>query len=562
MSTAPQQPQHPLPTPATPPAHRAPAVDRRTFIGLIGAAAASFGLVGLAGCGTASTGGAASGTGDGPQLADTITYGQDADPTALDPAFFDDGESMKVNCNIYEGLYRYAPTDATVEPCLATELPTVSDDGLTYTIKLREGVTFHDGAPFNAQAAKRSIERQLEPARTSGMLYASFIYGSEQSGTGVAKVEAPDDYTLVITLRTPSTPFVKNLAMALGAPIVSPQALDDANDGNITAHPVGTGPYQFISWTKQANVILQAYEGYWDVAHLPKTKNVIFKTIPDASARVQALNTGEVDIIDGIDAANADEVVRNGGVLFAEDGMTVNYMAFNMDSEKTGDVEVRRAIAQAVDTAELVKTIYGDYATPANSIMPLWMAPYDAAVQQTAYDPDAARATLAAKGITELNCITYTNARQFNNKGGQPLAETIQGYLDKVGVKLNVEAYEWATYKEKVNTEPFDVCFYGWTGDNGDPDNFMNLLADTNRNTNVANWHNDEYDALIAKGLALPDGDERNQVYLRCEQIAAEQQPWLLISHSKNLCGLSPKVHDFQFHPTAAVFMKGVTKEK
>lgn len=540
--------------------------SRRRFMKLLGAAtaaSATAGVFGLTGCtdnsgGGSSTGGSGGSTPTG--TADSIVYGQGADPRSLDPALFDDGESAKVSCNIYEGLYQYGAKDAEVSPCLASALPDISEDGTIYTISLQEGVKFHDGTDFNAEAVKATIERQLEPNLTSDMPYATFVYGSAESGSGVESVEAVDDYTVVITMRGVSSPFIKNLAMAIAAPIVSPTALEKHNN-NIGEAPCGTGPYKFVSWTKSDNVKLEAFEDYWNPKNAPKTKNVIFKIIPENATRVTALLNGECDVIDGIDISMVDQIEAGGYDLFAEDGMTINYMAFNTETGVCVDQEVRKALAQAINVNELVETVYGEYATVANSVMPIWMAPYDKDVKQVEYDPDAAKETLAAKGVDEISCITYTNPRPYNTKGGQQLAEMVQGYLAEVGVSVNITPYDWTTYKSKLQTDPYDICFYGWTGDNGDPDNFMNLLADSNWSTNVAHWDDAEYKELIAQGLQVPDGDARDAIYLQCEEMVAEKQPWLLISHAKNLCGVSPKVHDFYYHPTGVVFLHGVTKD-
>ncbi|MBC2890575.1 ABC transporter substrate-binding protein [Gordonibacter massiliensis (ex Traore et al. 2017)] len=535
--------------------------SRRQFMELLGVSAAGFGLVSMAGCGGGGDDAKKEG-GDAPAAggaSDTITYSLTADPRAVDPAYFDDGESAVVSCNMYEGLYQYGKTDAKVSPCLAKDLPEISDDGLIYTIKLNEGIKFHDGTDFNAEAVKKSIERQLEPNRNSDMPYASFVFGEEEAGNGVEKVEAVDDYTVKITMRAASAPFVKNLAMALASPIVAPSAIEKATDGQAITEPVGTGPYKFVNWTKGASLTLVANEDYWGDA--PKTKNLIFKIITEGNTRITSLINGECDIISSVDPSAVDQIVDGGFELFSEDGMTINYMAFNTETGKCTDQEVRKAVAQAINVEEMVKSIYGDYATVANSVMPLWMAPYDKDVKQTAYDPDAAKKTLADKGITSLQCITYTTARPYNQKGGSDLARMIQGYLAEVGVDVSITEYDWTTYKTKVQTDPYDICFYGWTGDNGDPDNFMNLLADTNWSMNVAHWQDDEYKALIAKGLATPDGDERDAIYKQCEEMVAEKQPWVLISHSKNLLGYSPKVKDFYYHPTGVAFFKGVSKE-
>ena len=537
------------------------AFSRRQFMELLGVSAAGFGLVSMAGCGGGDDAKKDEGA-DAPAAggtADTITYSLTADPRAVDPAYFDDGESAVVSCNMYEGLYQYGKTDAKVSPCLAKDLPEISDDGLVYTIKLNEGIKFHDGTDFNAEAVKASIERQLEPNRNSDMPYASFVFGEEEAGNGVASVEAVDDYTVKITMRAASAPFVKNLAMALASPIVAPSAIEAATDGQAITNPVGTGPYKFVDWTKGASVTLVANEDYWGEA--PKTKNLVFKIIAEGNTRLTSLINGECDIISSVDPASADQIVDNGFELFSEDGMTINYMAFNTETGKCTDQEVRKAVAQAINVEEMVKSIYGDYATVANSVMPTWMAPYTKDVKQTAYDPEAAKKTLADKGITSLQCITYTTARPYNQKGGSDLANMIQGYLSAVGVELSITQYDWTTYKTKAQTDPYDICFYGWTGDNGDPDNFMNLLADTNWSMNVAHWQDDEYKALIAEGLKTPDGDARDAIYLQCEEMVAEKQPWVLISHSKNLLGYSPKVKDFYYHPTGVVFFKGVSKE-
>ena len=521
--------------------------SRRKFLALLGAATASVATYNLVGCKSSPA-------------TDTVIYAQGADPRALDPAFFDDGESAKVSCNIYEGLYRYGDKDTTVHPCLATEMPDISSDGLIYTIKLREGVKFHDGSDFTAEAVKASVDRQLAPNLTSDMPYATFVFGEEDAGYGVVKVDVVDTYTVRFTMRTPSTPFIKNLAMALAAPIVSPTALSK-NNGNLSDDPCGTGPFKYVSWTKSDNVKLEAFDGYWDKDRAAKTKNLIFKVIPENATRVTALLNGEVDVIDGVDVSMADQIKNAGFELFAEDGMTINYMAFNNDSGICTDQEVRKAIALAINVDELVTTLYGEYATPANSVMPIWMAPYDKDVKASDFNPDEARRVLADKGVTSLSCITYTNPRPYNTKGGQVLAETIQGYLAAVGVTVNITPYDWTTYKSKVQTDPFDICFYGWTGDNGDPDNFMNLLADSNWSMNVGRYNDSDYKALIKLGLETNEGPARDAVYKQCEEMVAEKQPWLPISHSKNLCGVNPKVKNFYYHPTGDAFMWNVTKE-
>lgn len=536
-------------------------ISRRRFVQAMGVVSATS-VFALAGCNSQRAsevegdGGDDSGSSESG-TADTITFAQGADPRGLDPAYVDDGESAKIMCNIYDTLLRYDTETCDVVAGLS-EMPEISDDGLTYTFKLHEGVKFHDGTDCNAEAVKKNIDRQLEPDRTADMPYASFVYGAEDTNNGVASVEAPDDTTVVITLRAASTSFIKNMAMALAAPVVAPSAYEDG--ANSLENPIGSGPYKFVSWEKGQNVVLEANEDYWDADNMPQTKNVIFRFIAENSSRVTALTNGEVDIIDGIDASVVPTITDAGYSLFDEDGMNINYLAFRNDSGQFTTVEARRAFCQAVNVEEMVESLYGEYAGVATSVMPLWMAPYDEAVTQTSYDPDAARATFEELGITEVSLYTYSNVRPYNSIGGTALAEAIQGYLANVGVTVNISQFDWTTYQTKVETDSFDCCLYGWVGDNGDPDNFMNLLADTNVSMNVGRYDSDEYKALIQQGLATEEGDDRDQIYLQCEQMVAEQMPWMVISHAKNLAGYNPNVQGFYYHPTGVVHMQGVTK--
>lgn len=492
------------------------------------------------------------GGGESESSKDTLIFAQGADPRGLDPALVDDGESSKVIVNIYEGLLQYAKDSTKLEPCLA-ESWEVSPDGLTYTFHLRQGVKFHDGTDFNAEAVKVNIERQMKGNATEDMTYADFVYGY------VTKVEAKDDYTVVVTLKDKCTPFLYNLAMSMAAPIVSPKALED-NNGNVNEAPVGTGPYKFVRWDKEQSIVLERNDDYW--GEKAKTKNVIFKIIKDNSARVVALNNGEVDMIDGIDATVVKEIENAGNKLDQPDGMNVNYMAYNTTSDIFKDPAIRKAFNQAINVPELVESLYQGYASPADTILPSFVPGFAKDVKQVAYDPEAAKAAISKAGIKEVHVITYSNPRPYNTATGQSLAEAVQGYLSKVGVTCKIDVFDWTTYKEKVTAGDYDICFYGWTGDNGDPDNFMSLLSDKDPAMNVARYDNPDYLALINKGKATPEGPERDAIYAQLEKIQVDQNPWLLISHSKLLSAYSPKVQGYYYHVTGNIFFSEMTKSE
>ena len=485
---------------------------------------------------------------------DNIFYATSTDPLGLDPALVDDNDSGKITCNIYEGLLRFKDSNTEVEPLLA-ESYEISDDGLSYTFKLRQNIKFHDGTPFNAEAVKFNIDRQMPENLVPKMSYAGLVYGD------VKNTEVLDEYTVRINLKKNSTPFLHNLAMMYAAPIVSPTALKKYNN-NVMQNPCGTGPYKFVAWDRGQQVILTRNDDYW--GQKPIVQNLIFRTMPETSARVVALNNGEVDIISGIDANVIGQIEEGGNTIFKTDGMNVNYMFYNIKVNHepvTADREVRRALSMSINVPELVATLYKGYATPANTLLPSFVPGYSPDVKQAPYNPEEAKKILAQKGVKTLKILAYTGARFYNPVGGQVLAEAIQSYFDKVGVKAEVLAYDWATFKSKLATEAWDIGFMGWTGDNGDPDNFLNLFANDDPINNHGLWYNQEYRDLIAKGVELKDGPERNELYRKAEQIMADDAPILPISHAQVVAAYRPNIKNFTIHQVGMTFFGNVVKE-
>lgn len=266
-------------------------------------------------------------------------------------------------------------------------------------------------------------------------------------------------------------------------------------------------------------------------------------------------------MIDGIDATVVDKVKQGGNKLFDAAGMNVNYMAFNTTTKTFKDAEARKAVAEAVNREELVKSLYQGYSEVANTILPTFMPGYDPSVKQVAYDPAASKAAVAKLGLKKIHMITYSNPRPYNPATGASLAAAIQGYLQKVGVECTIDTFDWTTYKDKVKAGDYDVAFYGWIGDNGDPDNFLNLLADKDPNLNIARWQDPTYIGMIKKALATPNGADRDAQYAAMEKYVAERSIWLPISHSKALAAYRPNVAGFVYHVTGSVFLSNVVKQ-
>ncbi|MCY6485664.1 ABC transporter substrate-binding protein [Clostridium aestuarii] len=487
--------------------------------------------------------------------AKTLVFAQGTDPRGLDPAYVDDGESAKIIANVYDGLLRYKKDSTELEPSLATEWK-VSDDGKVYTFKLREGVKFHDGTDFNAEAVKVSIERQLPPKRTNDMPYASFTFGE------VEKVEVVNDYSVKITLKEPYTPFLANLAMVLAAPIVSPTALEKY-DGKLMENPVGTGPFKFVKWDKGQSIVLEKNEDYWD-EEKAKVDKAIFQFTKENSVRATQLMTGAVDIIDGVDPNDVAQIEKSGATIYKRPGMNINYMAFNCERAPFNDAKLREAISYAINREELVKFLYQGYSSIANSQMPSFIPGFNDKVKPYEYNPEKAKTMLKELGKEklEIKMIIYSNPRPYNTVG-QKLAEAIQGYLLKVGIKSTIEPYTWTEYKEKAKQGEGDIMFYGWTGDNGDPDNFLSLLdsKEIESSLNAAKYSNKKVDELLSKARRTPNGEERNKLYKDIQDILAKDAPWLPISSAEVMAGHSAKVKGFGYHPTGVVYLKYVDKE-
>jgi len=332
-----------------------------------------------------------------------FVFGRGADSIRLDPAKIEDGQSAQVVEQIFESLYTYKPGNTEVVPLLADGMPEISEDGRVYTIKLKQGIQFHDGTPFNAEAVKYSIERQLTGNKEE-MPYADFTFGMVES------VEARDEYTVVITLKEPVAPFLANLAMGLAAPIISPAAEKKYGDA-FGENPVGTGPFMFESWEKDQQIVLRRNPNYWNKDAVPKVETVIFRVIKESNLRVDALLKGEIDAMDGISPVDIPRL-QEGANLLTAPGMNISYMGFRVDRPPFDNPDLRKAIIQLIDREALVQGLYQGAATPAQTYIPPFMQktleelagrtppPGGSVGMALSYNPEAGKALLQSLGYS------------------------------------------------------------------------------------------------------------------------------------------------------------------
>ncbi|AET70875.1 ABC-type dipeptide transport system, periplasmic component [Desulfosporosinus orientis DSM 765] len=487
---------------------------------------------------------------------DTVIFARGADSISLDPVLIEDIESAKVVANVFDTLVRYKEGSTEVEPALATEWST-SEDGKEWTFKLRQGVKFHDGTPFNAEAVKFNMDRQLPPNRTEEMPYSSFTLGM------VDKVVAVDDYTVKFILKTPYSPFLLNLAMPFSVPIGSPEAIKKMGK-DFGAHPVGTGPYIFESWEKDAKITLKANPDYW--GGKPNIDKLVFEVIKEKSLRADKLIAGDVDIIDGVAPEDVERLKGDEHLnVSLSPGMNISYMGMRTDRKPFNDPKVRQAISMAINRKELVKALYQGNALVANGPLPPSLLGYDKTIQPYPYDPAKAKELLREAGYDDnlsFDLITYSDSRPYNTIGGDNLAVAIQGYMKEVGITVNITSAPWKEYKQNLQDGQGDAYLYGWTGDNGDPDNFLYVLLHSSQITslNYSKYKNPNYDELLEKAQQTSNIQERIKDYSSAQQILVKDAPWLFISTSMNITAANKRISGFSIHPTGVCFLRDVVK--
>ncbi|WP_335872498.1 ABC transporter substrate-binding protein [Bacillus sp. 2205SS5-2] len=507
----------------------------------------------LAGCGDKSSSDSSKDS-DGENK--TLIFGRGGDSVALDPAVVTDGESLKVTKNIFETLVDFGQQDTEIKPLLATEWEP-SEDGLTYTFMLREGVKFQDGTDFNAEAVVFNFERWMNGTEDQFPYYGSMFGGFKgDEGHVIEAVTAEDETTVVFTLKRPQAPFLKNLAMSPFA-IASPTAVKDLGD-KFGDEPkgAGTGPFQFEEWKRNDKVVIKKYDGYWN-SEFPKVDEVVFKSIPENSARLNALKAGEIDLADGINPSDAEGINSDDSLqLFERPSMNVGYLGLTSTRPPFDNPLVRQAINHAIDKQAIIDAFYEGQAEVAKNPMPPVISGYNDDIEGYDYNPEKAKELLAEAGMEdgfEMELWAMPVPRPYM-PDGQKAAEAIQANLADIGVKAEIVSFEWATYLEKARNGEADAFLLGWTGDNGDADNFLYVLLDEDNigSNNYAYYKNPKVHDLLIEAQTETDEDKRNELYKEAQVIIHEDAPWVPLVHSTPILAGKNELSGFYPHPTGS----------
>lgn len=458
-------------------------------------------------------------------------------PETLDPYNTNTTLTTAVTKSFYQGLFEF-DKNLKVRNVLA-ESYTVSKDGLSYTFKLREGVKFHDGTPFNAEAVKANLDRVTNPDNKLAR-YNQF--------NRIDKVEVVSTYSVRVTLKEPFGPFINSLAHASAA-IISPTALKKYGNQDIAFHPVGTGPFTFEEWKQTDFVKVKKFDGYWQKGY-PKVDSITWKPVLENNTRAAMLQTGETDFAYPLPYEQAAALEGNPKLkVTTGPSIIVRYISFNMLQKPFDNLKVRQAINYAINKEALAKVAFGGYAAPAEGVVPQGVL-YAHKMPAWPYDPAKARQLLKEAGYP--NGFESVLWGAYTTTTSQKTIQFVQQQLAQVGIKLAVQALEPGQRTEWVQTAPdaktakVRMYYAGWSASTGEADWALRPLLATEawppKLNNTAYYSNPVVDGAIAKALKSTNDKEKADLYREAQEQIMKDLPWAPLVTEKNLYATSKRL--------------------
>jgi dipeptide transport system substrate-binding protein len=499
-----------------------------------------------------------------PVAAKTLVYCSEGSPENFYPGVNTTGTSFDVTEQIYDNLVHFERGGTKVEPSLA-ESWTISKDGLEYIFKLRKGVKFQSNKnfkpsrDFNADDVLFMFERQWKENdpffKVTSPNHAYF--GDMGMPKLLKSVDKVDEYTVKITLNQPEAPFLANLAMQFAGVQSKEYAIAMLKAGTpekIDQDPLGTGPFQVVQYQKDSIIRFKANPQYW--AGKAKIDDLIFSITPDASVRWAKLQKGECHVMPYPNPADLDAIRKDANVTVMEQpGLNIGYLAYNTTKKPFDDVRVRKAINMAIDKKAIVSAVYLSTGVAAVNPIPPGQWSYNKSLKDDLYNPEQAKKLLAAAGYPNgfTTDLWAMPVQRPYNPNAKRIAELMQADLAKVGVTAEIKSFEWGEYRKRMQAGEHQMGMLGWTGDNGDPDNFLNTLlgcssAKTN-GSNVAKFCYQPFEDLVQKAKVVSNPAERTKLYEKAQVIFKEQAPWFTIAHAVQLKPVRKEVIDFKLSP-------------
>jgi peptide/nickel transport system substrate-binding protein len=455
--------------------------------------------------------------------AETVTIAQGVDPESLDPAFDTLISSVGIMMNIYDSLI-WRDAKGNLVPALAEswDFPTPTE----MRVKLRHNVKWHNGDPFTADDVVFSFERIFDPKSPNALL--SSLKGF------VDKVEKIDDYTVKITLPAPRATVVATLVRA---PILPKKAFQAMGDKAFGVAPIGTGPFRFVRWDKNQQIVLERNPDYW---RGPATVDkVVYRPIPEDFARFASLRNGEVDIIANLTSERADEIKKLPNLKIGQVNSVRNmFVGMNTKVKPFDDLRVRQALNYAVDKKALIDVVMGGYAVANSSVCTLTL--FGATpVKEYEYDPAKAKKLLADAGYPNGFTATMLGPVGRYTKDKE-LQEAIAGMLADVGVKITHVQPEWAEFIKQWTAQTYPMHFVGTGNQVMDCDQHLGYRIDGKRYGRY--YQSDKVDALIEKELTSYSGDERKKIFAEIQNTVRDDAPWIFLFDNVDLYGMSKRI--------------------
>ncbi|MBV7397200.1 ABC transporter substrate-binding protein [Mameliella sediminis] len=488
-----------------------------------------------------------------------LIVGQIAEPKALDPAAVTAVNDFRILMNVYDGLVRYKDGTLEVEPALATGW-TISEDGTEYTFTLREGVSFHDGSPFDAEAVKFNFDRMLKedhPYHDTGPFPLAFFFSA------VEEVEVVDATTVKFTLNAPYAPFLSNLAYPTGL-IVSPAAVMQ-HGAEFGRNPSGTGPFKFAEWRSNEAVVIEANPDYWDGA--PGLQAVVFRPITDANTRTAEMLAGGIDLMVEVPPVALSEFQGADYAVHEQAGPHVWFLILNAKDGPFANKKVRQAANYAINKSAIVNDVLeGTAAVAAGPTPPAFAWAYNEDLEPYPYDADKARALLAEAGAEGAE-LTF-----FVTEGGSGMLDpiamgtAIQADLEAVGFDVKIETYEWNTFLGEVNpglSGKADMAEMAWMTNDPDTLPFLALRTEAwpdKGGFNSGYYSNPKVDELLEAARVATDQAERARLYKEMQVIVQDDAPWVFVANWKQNAVTSARVEGFSLQPSFFLLLDDVVK--